>query len=194
VKSSRRLVVLIALAICAAPARSQNTSTQANEGSEPVTQLKLQIVFTEMDGAKKISSLPYIVRVPASAHPTVSKLRVGVRIPIRVSGKDPSGEEISWQYLDVGTNIDWTAKPLDGGRYQLDLKAVRSMVYTSTTPGKSVGWSPTDPLPGADPIIGQFSEETELIIRDGQTLQAMLGGDPVTGHVMTMDVTINVEK
>jgi hypothetical protein len=192
-KSSLRLVALIALAICVVPARSQNTSTQANEGSEPVTQLKLQIVFTEMDGVKKISSLPYILRVPASAHPTVSKFRQGVRIPLQVGGKDKNGDELSWQYLDVGTNIDWTAKPLDGGRYQLHLNAVRSMVYTSTTPDKPVGWSATDPLP-PHPIIGQFSEESDLIIRDGQTLQAMMGGDPVTGHVMTMDVTINVEK
>jgi hypothetical protein len=190
-KSSRRLVVLIALAICAAPAGSQSTSTQANEGSEPVTQLKLQIVFTEMDGPKKISSLPYILRVPASAHPTVSKFRQGERIPLRVSDKN---NEVNWQYLDVGTNIDWTAKPLDGGRYQLHLSVVRSSVYTSATPDKPVGWSPTDPPLSADPIIGQFSEETDLIIRDGQTLQAIMGSDPMTSHVVTMDVTINVEK
>jgi hypothetical protein len=191
-KSSRRLVVLIALVICAAPARSQNTSTQANEGSEAVTQLKLQIVFTEMDGAKKISSLPYILRVPASAHPTVSKLRLGVRMPVRTGGKEPG--EFQMQYLDVGTNIDCAAKPLNDGRYQLHLSAVRSTVYTSTTPDKPVGWSPTDPLPSGNPIIGQFSEESDLIIRDGQPVQVIMGGDPVTSHVMTMDVTINVEK
>ncbi len=184
--------MLIVLVVCAAPARSQSTSTQGNEASEPVTQLKLQIVFTEMDGAKKISSLPYILRVPASAHPTASKLRLGVRMPIRTGGKEPG--EYQMQYLDVGTNIDCAAKPLNDGRYQLHLNAVRSMVYTSTTPDKPVKWSPTDPPPSADPIIGQFSEESDLTIRDGQTVQAIMGGDPVTSHVMTMDVTINVEK
>jgi hypothetical protein len=191
-RSNRVLAgVLMALVICVVPARSQNASTQANEVSEPVTQLKLQIVLTELDGTKKISSLPYTLRVLASAHPADTKSNTGMRIPIRTGGKD---NEYQMQYLDIGTNINYTAKPLDGGRYQLHLQVERSMVYVSSTGDKPVPWSPTDPLLSVDPVIGQFKENCDLVIRDGQTLQATMAADPVTGHIMTMDVTINVDK
>ena len=46
--------------------------------------LKVQIVFTEFEGDKKVKSLPYTMVFTAGSHrdAEVAKLRVGSRIPV----------------------------------------------------------------------------------------------------------------
>lgn len=182
---------LMALALCVMPAHSQTTSEQASQSAEPGTQLKLQIVLTEMDGEKKISNLPYILRLVASAHPEKAVFKTGMRVPVKTGGKDPG--EYQMQYLDVGTNINATAKPLGDGRYQLSLTVEHSAVYAPSATDKPTQYPSASVLSG-DPMISQFADIFDLIIRDGQTVQAAMAGDPITGNTVTMDVTINIEK
>jgi len=182
---------LIAVVMCAGLARAQNQSTQSNDGSEAVVQLKLQLVLTEMDGNKKIGSLPYVLRLSASAHRTDTMLRTGVRVPIATSGKD---KDIQFQYIDIGTSITSSAKALGDGRYQIHLSVDRSLVYPTSSANQSVPWAPGDPPPSIYPMIGTLREECDLVVRDGQTLQATSASDPVSGHTMLMDVAINLEK
>ncbi len=46
----------------------------------------------------------------------------------------------------------------------------------------------------AQPVIQTFRANVNLLIRDGQTIQSMVSTDPVTGHVLKVDVTLNVVK
>jgi hypothetical protein len=181
---------LMALVLCVIPAYSQTASAPAGESTEPTTQLKLQIVLSEMDGAKKVSVLPYTLRLLASAQPETTVFKTGMRIPIRTGGKDPG--EYQLEYLDVGTNINSSARTLVDGRYQLSLAVERSEVYVANATDKPAVYAPNQS--SLDPIIQQFSDKRQIIIRDGQTVQVTMAGDPVTGHITTMDVTINVEK
>src|SRR5260370_40073390 len=71
------------------------------------TPVKVQIVFTEFEGDKKVKSLPYILYINAPDAPdwksssSFVKLRVGSRVPIYTGGNTGG-----MTYLHVGTSID----------------------------------------------------------------------------------------
>jgi hypothetical protein len=44
------------------------------------------------------------------------------------------------------------------------------------------------------PVVQQFRSQLNLLIRDGQTIQSTMATDPVTGHVLQVDVSLNVIK
>src|SRR5712664_1753276 len=85
------------------------------------TPVKVQIVFTEFEGDKKIKSLPYILYINAPDAPELKpgwiKLRVGSRVPIYRGG---TSENMT--YLDVGTNIDARSAYFSDGRLLLQMK------------------------------------------------------------------------
>jgi hypothetical protein len=154
--------------------------TKAEEKSP--TPLRVQLVFTEYDGDKKIVSLPYSFSVNADerrARPG-TQIRNGVRIPVPVAS-GPNKEATQYQYMDVGTNIDCSAQSQDDGRYKLVLTVERSSVSQeqSTT---------------ATPVIRQFGAEMNPILKDGQTLETVMATDPVNGHVYRVTVTLNVPR
>ena len=159
--------------------------------SEQITQLKLQVVLSETDGNKKISSLPYVLRVSAGEKARTTNLRMGLRVPIATGGKDGATQ---FQYADAGTNIDCSAQTLVDGRYKLWLIVERSSVYTLGRGERPVEWTPGEQVPGAQPIFRQFRNSFDLLIRDGQTTQAMFATDPLNGHVLILDITVNAEK
>src|SRR5258708_17594464 len=59
--------------------------------AKTATPLRVQVVFTELEGAKKISSLPYTLLVNADDHaPTpFPPARMGLRVPIETSSPAP---------------------------------------------------------------------------------------------------------
>src|SRR6266851_8310794 len=70
------------------------------------TPVKVQIIFTEFEGDKKVKSLPYTLYINAPDAPewkssSFVKLRVGSRVPVYTGGTTGN-----MTYLDVGTNID----------------------------------------------------------------------------------------
>jgi hypothetical protein len=180
---------LTMLLLFVAAARAQEK--KAGEESAPATQLKLQVVLNEMDGNRKIGSFPYVLHVPAAEKARTTNLRLGLRVPIATGGKEGAAQI---QYADVGTDIDCTAQPQADGRYKLWLIVERSSVYTLGPGEKPVEWTPGEQVPGAQPVFRHFSESFNLSLRDGQTMQATFATDPLNGHTLTLDVTVNVEK
>ena len=180
----------------AATMRGQEKARTVEEPG-PITQLKLQIVLTEMDGTKKISSLPYVLHVLASEGDFVSRqmstqLRTGFRVPMATgSSKDNTS---TYQLIDVGTNIDSSARSLGDGRYKLHLTVDRSTVVPIGGEDTTAQGIANQEVRNAVPLIRQFRNSFELLVRDGQTVQATVASDPASGHVLMMDVTINVEK
>src|ERR1700722_20461450 len=84
-----RVKCLVALAILAAvgialPTRAQEKQTAGQEAKKTETTLKLTVVVTEFDGAKKISSLPYTfyVNVDDTGRHATSSVRMGLRVPV----------------------------------------------------------------------------------------------------------------
>ena len=155
----------------------------------PDTPLRITVVFNEYNGGKKVSSLPYVMACKASARHDVSSLEMGFRVPIKVKQ-----DEI--QFEDVGTHIDCRVAPADErGGFMLWLGVRYSAVYSpSQNSNKTAKWHPGAPL-ADDPIFGGFRASLQdLLLHNGQTVEAATATDPVSGHVWKVEVTLNVVK
>ena len=145
-----------------------------------VTPLRVQVVLSEYDGDKKVSSLPYTFTVNADerrARPG-SLIRSGSRIPI-ATVKEQGKEQLT--YMDIGTNLDCSATLQEDGRYKLQMTMDRSSI------------SPETPA-GGNPVIRQFRVDLNPVLKDGQTVESVASADPLSGHVYRVSVTLNVIK
>jgi hypothetical protein len=189
------LALLLALSIC--PRRSVAQENAKAESKKPATTLKLQVTFSESEGEKKVTNLPYsffIRAVEPSSNPTLrapmTKVRMGSRVPV-YAGKD------GMQYIDVGTNIDASGVSDDDGRFEIDFALERSWVEGDVvvTPERGAGGAVDENSPRfKEPIIRQFKTNLNLTMHDGQTIQTTQAADPLSGRILTISVTMNVVK
>jgi len=180
---SRVVMALTAPLLFAGLAAAQQKPAQ--EASR-IIPLKVQIVLSEYDGTKKISSLPYTLDVNAVTNRGAvwTHLRLGVRVPIRTG----AGSQV--QYTDFGTNIDCSARALADGTYRLDLTTERSSVSLA---GAAKGMEGLQ-VPNSQPIIRNFRVSNTIILRDGQSDDSTIATDPVSGHLMRISVTLHAVK
>jgi hypothetical protein len=190
-----RVLMLGAFAISASHVAAQQKSSSdtpktatapeaKTEAAKPVVPLKVTVVFNEYDGERKTSSLPYTLFLKAAEEHRdyFGTIRMGVRVPIW-TGKD------QMQYQDVGSNIDCEARPAEDGRYILDLRLERSSLYSGTEQSNQI----TDEQK-RQPMLRTFRANLALMLRDGQVTQSTVATDPLNGHTVRVDVTLNVLK
>jgi len=166
----------------------EDSKTVATLPSGP--QLKVQIVFSEYEGNKRITSLPYTLLVPVTPDGRRNKIRTGGRMPVATS----SG---SFQYIDVGTDIDCGAKPASEGRYELAMTLERNSADApAEMPADKSGTSQGNahPAQAPGPTIRRFRAEHTVLLRDGQTIETTLATDPSSDKVIKVEVTLNVLK
>ena len=177
-KLAMGLALLAFATFTAAQESPKNTGGPKPDDHAPaVTPLRVQIVFTEYDGEKKVSSLPYSFTVNADerrARPA-SLIRNGTRIPIS-TGKD------QFTYLDIGTNIDCSATLQEDGRYKLQMALERSSILPDTSSGST------------NPLVRTFRADMNPVLKDGQSMESIVSTDPLNGHVYRVSVTLNVAK
>jgi len=201
-RSSIAAAAALALGLVAPRAWAQETAKPEPEAQKvekrtsqdvrctPGAALRVQVLITRVQDAKKQASLPYTFVV--SARPSQScaythvRMRMGVDTPVPTfvseSGNPP---QRSVQYKTVGTNIDCSADDLGDGRYKLFLVVENS----SALPGdKSAGDLAEYPL------FRRFEMSLDPILRDGQKAETVTSTDPVTGEVVKIEVTLNVVK
>ena len=166
--------------------KSEGAGKPAETG-KAVTPLRVQVLFTEYDGEKKIASLPYTLLVNADDRGPQAAVRMGLRVPIEI------GASKQVQYMDVGTNLDGQAEKAEDGKFLLRLSVEKSSVYSPGVSQKpaSVGGNEISSL---QPVVQAFRTQVNLLIRDAQTIQSTVATDPVTGHVLKVDVTLSVIK
>jgi hypothetical protein len=161
------------------------------------TPVKVQIVFTEFEGEKKLKSLPYVLYINAPNAPewkssSFVKLRVGSRVPVYTGGNTGS-----MTYLDVGTNIDGRAAYSGDGRLLLQTKIERSWVEggVSVPVARSDG-SASETSSGhfQEPIVRQFVSEFDVKLREGQSVESTMATDPLSGKVLKVDVSFTIVK
>jgi hypothetical protein len=161
---------------------------KAEERAKPAIPVKVQIVFAEYDGEKKISSMPYTFMAVTDERMGgyySTSLRTGVRVPIEIDGKDQKTT-----YMDVGSNIDCGVRSEEDGRFRVYLVFDRSALY----PNKSPDGERLVAEPNGQPLVRQFRTQENLILKDGQTSENILSTDPLNGHTMRVSVTINALK
>jgi len=193
-RSLRILTAVFAVLLAIPALYAQDKSSQEPQFS-PIP-LKIQVLLTEYAGTQKVSSLPYTIYTlaypPLSVHwigdRRATHLRFGVKVPLTTG---PDGQ---FTYEDVGTNIDCDALQADGGKVGLDFTVERSSVSVPGASGEESEWKPGDQAPSPHPMIRNFRDSFFLVMRDGATMEGTSAVDPVTGHVLKIEVTLNELK
>jgi len=199
-----RWLIASALLVLSVPAGIRAQGTAAPEASENAKKevaaplpVKLQIVLSDYDGTKKVSSIPYSIPLIVSGNRpggSYASLRVGVKVPVTTTEKTGDG---AVQYIDVGTSIDARAAHADDGRFWVDLTVDRSSLYIAAQgDGKIVGkeWSNGEAPPGHQPMVRQYRGSIGLFVHAGQATEASVATDPLTGHVLKVELTLTEVK
>jgi len=154
-----------------------------------VTPLKVQLVVTKQLGDKKISSLSYLF--PCSTTNREPTLRMAVEVPVPVRKAD----KVEFQYRSVGTSINCSASALPEGRFNLQLALEQSSLYGASARAGSPAVEQTLESRVESPTLFRTVNSIfAVVLRDGQTTQALAGTDPLTGEIVTVDVTLTVAK
>jgi hypothetical protein len=193
-KTASALILLaIGLAFCMPLAAQEKSKTDETKAEVHPTPVKIQVVFAEFDGDKKVKSMPYISQFTADAPHGLefAKLRIGNRVPLY------TGMDNGLQYIDVGMNIDLRAERLDDGRFGIKVALERSWVEGDVLiPVAKTADAQTGGSPGQfkEPVIGQYKTDLYLLLRDGQTVESTLATDPLSGRLLKIEFTLTVVK
>lgn len=155
----------------------------------PEIPLKLTVVLNEYDGNTKLSSLPYVMPCKATRNHEPSVLRMGFEVPYTT-------KENEVQYRSVGTNIDCgSAPPDDRGGFMIALGVEHNVVYSRVGPSGGLIPLPRLSVGAGAPVTGGIHATLrDLLLHDGQTVNALTATDPVSGHTWKVEVTLNVVK
>ena len=199
------LAVALALATLAATGRAQETPKPEGAEPEAVTSrpkkvpvmLRVQITIARYQAERRVASVPYTVLLTTDEKWV--RLRMGVEVPVPVTSfsKSDDGKSspvTSFQYKNVGTNIDCRAEDRSGdGLFQMLLSVENSSIYSSTD-ARTTGELNATGLAPDRPMFRTFNVSLNPTLRDGQSIQAVASTDPVTGEVVKIDVTMNIVK
>jgi hypothetical protein len=192
------LVFAFALASTALVRTQEKPAPASAKAAMQATPLKIQVVISRYQGEKKISSLPYSLSVTGGGgrlDPTAgasfvgrANLRMGAKVPVAATAikSGEPGVVQSFQYQDVGTNIDCQVWAMDDGRFRVEITIDDSSVY------------PEDKdLPGTvkgNASFRTFRASDSMLLKDGATAQFTTATDKVSGETVRVDVTLTVVK
>jgi hypothetical protein len=152
------------------------------------TPLKISLTVTELEGDKKVKSLPYTMIVVADGRPPKSVVKIGSRVPVY------AGKEYGMQYVDVGTSIDCQASRTKDSKFDLRLILERSWVEGSVAVAVDPATAQQSSGQFPEPVLRQFKSELSLTLRDGQTIESSFATDPLSGRVFKVEVSLNLVK
>ena len=182
-------------------AAARQDKTEAPPPRKLSTQLRVQLVFSKFTGEKKVASLPYTLVCNPDDRTWPVRLRMGIEVPVAVAGQEQQAR--GFQYKNVGTNIDCSARTVDEGRYRLDLGVEQSSIYSGvdgrprgagTEAEGPAAWALGDTPVGMAPLFRTFNTSFSALLRDGQSAQYTVATDPVSGEVVKIDVSMTVVK
>jgi hypothetical protein len=191
----RRLTCTLVLALIGlfVPYAAAQEKTKGPDIAKSIIGLKVTVVFSEYDGEKKVSILPYtlLLRAADEHERYIGILRIGVKVPIWTGGK-----ESQVQYQEVGSNIDCDVRSAEEGRYLVDMRVDRSSIFpiSSNKDEHSTDQKLEEQPHLEPPVVRTFRGSFALLLRDGQTMQGTVATDPLNGHTVKIDVTLNVVK
>lgn len=189
--------ILLLFAVCVPNVFAQEKpKDQPEEYRFALASLKVQVVFTEYEGDKKLKTLPYsfLLTTRTRDGKPEAKIRIGNRVPVYIGGT--AGGSQGYTYMDVGTNIDSWAEGVGPGQYRVYLNLERSWIEGSVS-------VPVDKLQAstegrttefAQPIVRSYRAELTPILKDGQSLETTLATDPLSGRIVKLEVSISVLK
>ena len=197
IRLSQTLTVFIVMAFASMAAAGPQDKPAGIPPPKPVAvpsvPLRIQVVISRFQGEKKISSLPYTMAInstDAGDKAGHANIRMGTKVPVPSASFAPTTPGgagtipmMSYNYQDVGTNIDCFVHPMDDGRFRVDLTIDDSSVYPEEKEG-------TAKLPS----FRSFRAGDSMILKDGGTAQFTTAADKVSGEIVKVDVTLTVVK
>ncbi|HEU0107622.1 MAG TPA: hypothetical protein VFT38_15695 [Vicinamibacteria bacterium] len=167
------------------PAKATPLAETSRVRRDRLVPLRVLITIARLEGEKRISSLPFTMLVNAGQGGRTS-LRMGIEVPVRGGQVDKDGKFMSYNYRNVGTNIDCHAEALDDARFNLDIRAEQSSVGTTADKLTAVA---------ADlPFFRTFNTSFNALLRDGQTATHVAATDPVSGESLRIEVGVTVVR
>jgi hypothetical protein len=171
-----------------------STVVRGQETSKPMVDelapLKITLILHEFDGKQEVASLPYELAV--TAHLGVGRNeksrgsgRVGTRIPVLT-------EKGSFTYVDIGTSYDCMVSAPGEGRFRIETSLDRSSVSTTNAENTKAKGIPAESP--ENPRINSLRLSFDVLLRDGETLEASMATDPLTGHIWKVEIRLNVLK
>jgi Flp pilus assembly secretin CpaC len=199
---TRVLIAGMSLALLGSFGTARVEAQAGATSQQATTEIKVPVEFlvtlTEYDGAKKISSLPYTVPLVVEEAPTPgASVRVGARLPVKT--ENSKAEDGGVQYLDLGTNLDIDARITKDGRYRVMVIVDRSSLYVPYRDKdgavQSKDWTEGDALPSnPTPMLRQFRVRATYLLQDGQPSDVTSTSDPLSGHVLKVEVVAKALK
>jgi Flp pilus assembly secretin CpaC len=164
-----------------APAQDK---TEPAKARPKATALRLEVVLSRYQGDRKIASRPYSFATSTSKQ---LSLRQGTEVPIPVTTVEKEGGKdlTSFQYKNVGANMEFTTEATDDGGFLLFYAFEDSTLWDEKS-----GAKPGTPIA---PAFNTFVMKGQLWLRDGQTASSTTT-HPMTGEVTKLEITLNVVK
>lgn len=162
--------------------------------SLPGVNLKVDVVISRFQGDKRISSVPYTLSVDASARGDFSVLRIGSRVPVpNVNATPPSTDGkpqpfLSFNYQDIGTNIDCLARVTPDGRFSLQLRIDENSVHMNDPA------PPGAPSPAVAPVFRSYRANNVVLVKDGQPTEFTAATDRINGETVRVSVTARLTQ
>jgi type II secretory pathway component GspD/PulD (secretin) len=184
------VVLTIALAASPVVAVAQTPSAAASSTATDVIPAKVRIVFSRFQGDKRLSTMPFEMTVRTDG--TKGQLRMGTQVPVpfrSIGSSDGKNGELppgtTYNYRDVGTNIDCSATASGDGRFKVEVFLEDVSVVANP--------ENTGALSGI-PQFRQFRSTNTLLLKDGESTQLTLATDKITGETTRIDISLAAGK
>jgi len=149
---------------------------QRVKADSPRTLFHLDFVVKELDGKHVISTRNYTTSVAAnSKHEAGCSIRSGNRVPVASSA---NSKETSFQYLDVGVNIDCSDAEFVGGELSFFLAVDLSSI--ADHPGEAQ-------LP--TPVVRSTRWRAPVLLSIGKSTVVFSSDDASANHSVQLEVT-----
>lgn len=173
-----------------APPLARPSGAQAKP-AKPLVLLKITVVISRFQGQKRTGNLPFEMIVNADGDSTSIQMSADVPYAqtafVAGGGAPAPATQVSYTFRSIGTNISCSAKASDDGRFAVNLQLTDKQIFSDAVPG-------AQPALTGVPTFQSFTSNTQLLLRDGQTIQYNTAVDKTSGEQIKVDVTLNVIK
>jgi hypothetical protein len=172
-------ICMWAALLTAAPGvRAQDAPAKApEEPKAPGKRLLVRFQETRLRGASTTATRACTVTLHADAGR--ARVFVGTQAAITVADKNAPAS----MFKNAGVEARVGATTLPDGRYRLDARFEESSVLAASTGGDAT-------TAGGNPILQVVRGQSQVSLREGETVPFASAVDPVTGEVVRVDLTL----
>jgi hypothetical protein len=171
----RTVVSTFAVAIALATAVAQNP--EPAKSTEPAKFYRLDFVVKEVEGGKVLNARAYSMMTAGDAR-DIASMRTGTKVPVAI------GTGASFQYIDVGVNID--CRSIKEVQRDLSLYVSAEISSLPSEPAQPITAATT----GMAPAVRQNRWSSWVIVPLKRSTPIFSSDDPASKRQMQVDLTV----